>query len=34
MNPPVAEFGLNVNKNIFAQVINVYKKQIRPGVGS
>ncbi len=34
MIPPVAEFGFNVSKNIFAQVINVHKKQIRPGMGS
>ncbi len=34
MSPPVAEFGFNRNKLIFAQVINVYRKQIRPGVGS
>ena len=32
--PPLAEFGFNMNELIFAQVINVYRKQIRPGVGS
>ncbi len=34
MSPPVAEFGFNGNEIIFVQVINVNKKQIRPGVGS
>ena len=34
MTPPVAEFGFNMNKLIFVQVINVYRKQFRPGVGS
>ncbi len=33
MIPPVAEFGFNGNKIILVQVINVYKKEIRPGVG-
>ena len=34
MIPPVAEFGFIMNELIFVQVINVYRKQIRPGVGS
>ncbi len=34
MIPPVAEFGFNMNELIFAQGINVYNKQFRPGVGS
>ena len=34
MSPPVAEFGFIMNEPIFVQVINVYRKQIRPGVGS
>ena len=31
MIPPVAEFGFNVSKNIFAQVINVHKNKFGQG---
>ena len=34
MIPPVAEFGFSMNKLFFVQVINVYRKQFRSGVGS